>query len=56
MRTSDASGGSVGRKEESGYHERSLAETAMFRMTTIFGTGMASRSPAQQATEVGVRC
>ena len=49
----------VGRKawkEESGYHERSLAETAMFRMKTIFGDGMASRSPAQQATEVGVRC
>jgi hypothetical protein len=49
----------VGRKawkEESGYHERSLAETAMFRMKTIFGDGMASRSPAQQATEAGVRC
>jgi DDE family transposase len=49
----------VGRKawkEESGYHERSLAETAMFRMKTIFGDGMASRSPAQPATEVGVRC
>jgi hypothetical protein len=43
-------------KEESGYHERSLAETAMFRMKTIFGDGVASRSPAQQATEVGVRC
>jgi hypothetical protein len=43
-------------KEESGYHERSLAETAMFRMKTIFGDGVASRSPAQQATEAGVRC
>ena len=43
-------------KEESGYHERSLAETAMFRMKTIFGDGVASRSPAQQATEVGIRC
>jgi hypothetical protein len=43
-------------KEESGYHERSLAETAMFRMKTIFGDGMASRSPGQQATEAGVRC
>ena len=30
-------------KEESGYHERSLAETAMFRMKTIFGDGVASR-------------
>jgi hypothetical protein len=49
----------VGRKawkEESGYHERSLAETAMFRMKTIFGDGVASRSPARQATEAGVRC
>ena len=43
-------------KEESGYHERSLVETAMLRMKTIFGGGVASRSPAQQATEAGVRC
>ena len=43
-------------KEESGYHERSLVETAMLRMKTIFGDGVASRSPAQQATEAGVRC
>jgi len=43
-------------KKESGYHRRSLAETAMFRMKAIFGDGVASRSPAQQATEAGVRC
>jgi DDE family transposase len=43
-------------KDESGYHERSLAETAMFRMKTIFGDGVASRGPAQQATEAGIRC
>src|SRR3954449_11007599 len=43
-------------KVESGYHERSLAETAMFRMKTIFGDGVASRTPARQATEAGVRC
>src|SRR4051794_1699042 len=43
-------------EEESGYHERSLAETAMSRMKTIFGDGVASRSPARQATEAGVRC
>jgi hypothetical protein len=43
-------------KEESGYHERSLVETAMFRMKTIFGDGVASRTPARQATEAGVRC
>jgi hypothetical protein len=43
-------------KEESGYHERSLAETAMFRIKTIFGDGVASRGSAQQATEAGIRC
>jgi hypothetical protein len=43
-------------KAESGYHERSLAETAMFRMKTIFGDGVASRCSPQQATEAGVRC
>jgi hypothetical protein len=43
-------------KEESGYHERSLAETAMLRMKAIFGDGVASRCSPQQATEAGVRC
>jgi hypothetical protein len=43
-------------KAESGYHERSLAETAMFRMKTIFGDGVSSRCSPQQATEAGVRC
>jgi hypothetical protein len=43
-------------KVESGYHERSLAETAMFRMKTIFGDGVSSRTEARQATEAGVRC
>jgi hypothetical protein len=51
--------GEIGRSEwkvESGYHERSLVETAMFRMKTIFGDGVASRTPARQATEAGIRC
>jgi hypothetical protein len=43
-------------KEESGYHRRSLGETARFRMKTIFGGGIASRRPEQQAKEVGIRC
>ena len=43
-------------KDESGYHRRSLGETAMFRIKTIFGDGVSSRRPAQQATEVGIRC
>jgi Transposase DDE domain len=43
-------------KAESGYHERSLVETAMFRMKALFGDGVSSRTPARQATEAGVRC
>jgi DDE family transposase len=49
----------VGRKkwkEESGYHRCSLGETAMFRMKTLFGAGVASRRPFQQAAEVAIRC
>ncbi len=43
-------------KEESGYHRRSLGETAMFRMKTLFGAGVSCRADEQRATEVGVRC
>jgi IS5 family transposase len=43
-------------KEESGYHRRSLGETAMFRMKVIFGYGVASRRLESQAKEVGIRC
>jgi len=43
-------------KEESGYHRRSLGETAMSRLKRIFGAGVASRADGQRATEVGVRC
>jgi IS5 family transposase len=43
-------------KEESGYHKRSLGETAMFRMKTLFGGEVSSRGSVQQATEVGIRC
>jgi hypothetical protein len=43
-------------KQESGYHRRSLGETAMFRMKTIFGGGVASRRTQRQAKEVGIRC
>ena len=48
-------GGRAAWKEESGYHERSLVETGLLRMKTIFGESVARRSPAQQATEAGVR-
>jgi IS5 family transposase len=43
-------------KEESGYHVRSLGETAMFRMKALFGDEVSSRGPRHQATEMGIRC
>ena len=42
-------------KQESGYHRRSLAETAIFRLKTICGATLRSRSFAQQATELFLR-
>jgi len=49
----------VGRKRwksESHYHRRSLVETAMMRLKTIFGSGLSSRRFHNQATEMTVRC
>ena len=43
-------------KQECGYHRRSLAETTMFRLKTIFGARVSARSFAGQATQVLVRC
>lgn len=43
-------------KRESGYHQRSLAETAMFRFKTIFGPYLQARSLPQQETEAKVKC
>jgi IS5 family transposase len=43
-------------KRESGYHRRSLGETAMFRIKTIFGCGVSSRRTERQAKEMGIRC
>ena len=42
-------------KRESGYHRRSLAETATFRLKTIFGATLRSRKFAQQVTELFLR-
>jgi hypothetical protein len=42
-------------KRESGYHRRSLAETAFFRLKTIFGATLRSRHFACQATELFLR-
>ena len=38
-------------KHESGYHRRSLAETTMFRLKTLFGDRLASRRDERQRTE-----
>lgn len=43
-------------KRESRYHRRSLVETAMMRVKTIFGSGLSSRRFHNQATEMRVRC
>ena len=42
-------------KEESGYHRRSLVETAFFRLKTIFGDRLRSRDFGNQATEAFLR-
>jgi hypothetical protein len=43
-------------KKEAGYHRRSLAETAMMRLKTIFSDGLKSREWRRQETELRVRC
>jgi len=43
-------------KEDSGYHKRSLSETAMFRFKTIFGSELNARSDERQQTEVAIKC
>ncbi len=43
-------------KEESGYHQRSLAETAVFRFKTIFDEHLSARQLSTQATQFGIRC
>lgn len=43
-------------KLESGYHRRSLAETAMFRLKTIFSERVTARGFAGQAVQLLVRC
>ena len=42
-------------KTLSGYHKRSIAENAMYRLKQLFGTGLSSRSFATQNTEVRAR-
>lgn len=43
-------------KKHSGYHQRSLAETAIFRFKTIFDDHLSTRSLKAQAVQVRIRC
>ena len=43
-------------KKNSGYHVRSLAETIMFRLKTIFGGELSTRLLETQTTQALVRC
>jgi len=43
-------------KKSSGYHVRSLAETVMFRLKTIFGNGLSARLIETQTTQALIRC
>jgi hypothetical protein len=43
-------------KKTSGYHQRSLAETAVFRFKRLFGSHLSAVQRPQQATQVAARC
>lgn len=43
-------------KQDSGYHIRSLAETIMFRLKTIFGDTLSARLLETQTTQALIRC
>lgn len=43
-------------KKDSNYHQRSLAETAMFRLKTIFGGELSTRLLETQITQATIRC
>ena len=42
-------------KQESGYHRRSLSETAMYRFKTIFGSELYSRRLDSQQVEAAIK-
>lgn len=43
-------------KKNHNYHQRSLAETAMYRLKTIFGGSLSSREFDRQANEAFIKC
>ena len=48
--------GRAGWKKTSGYHQRSLAETAVFRFKRLFGSHLSAILRPNQATQVAARC
>ena len=48
--------GTAGWKRKAKYHRRSLVETAIFRLKTLFSDKLRSREVERQRTEVLVRC
>jgi len=48
--------GRKGWKEARDYHQRSLVETAMFQLKTLFGDKLQSRCFENQATEAFIKC
>jgi hypothetical protein len=48
--------GTKGWKKKSGYHRRSLVETAMFRLKALFTDKLRSREVERQRTEARIRC
>ena len=49
-------GGRKAWKQQSDYHRRSLAETTMFRLKTVFGGTLSSRCFDNQAAELFIKC
>jgi len=43
-------------KNKTGYHRRNIAESAIFRLKTIFEPKLSSRDITQQKVEVTIRC
>jgi hypothetical protein len=43
-------------KKENNYHRRSLVETNMSRMNSIFGDQMSTRTPENQFADLAIRC
>jgi transposase len=48
--------GAAGWKEKAKYHRRSLAETSIYRLKTLFTDKLRSRTVERQETEVVMRC